>query len=748
MYIDSAGLVGIGTTSPSSKLDVLGADAVSVSKFKAATALMRFRPYVDATIGSAIEATNIPESAYSPLTLTGSVVRVTTNTGAVTTFDASGQVGIGTASPGYKLQVNGTMAGVVASGANYSAIRTSDFYYMTVSADGLNTLTDANGSAPMLFKTGGSERARITSGGLFGIGTTSPSTILDATQASSGYWNGSAWTGTPSAVTVTNTNFGGYDPVFIGRMTDGGGTSKNAFAIGAVGTSSWTAGDNASQTADVYFAVRNNAGGITERMRITTLGNVGIGTGSPTTISGYTALEINNATNGAILDLAQADTMRGRLVATSASFSLETSGSIPLIFAPTGTERMRITSAGGLAVGTTTDPGAGNIGLAAGKYLQYSSTAYMTPEDNVAGARIVTPGAFNLATGGTAVRMTVGSDGTTTLNVGGVSSTHQFNYNESGGEIQLIDSTGAGPILLDNVSGLARLYKVGTGAMSIGTTGANYLQFITNGSESMRISSAGNVGIGTSSPGTKLDVQGTVAGNFFQNLYNDSSNAAAQTLYLAKSFGASGVQFGQTRSSANGFVNLLDAAALTFGTNNTERMRIDASGHLLVGKSGLTNETTTDGFIYYKNASGGGSTLYATNGGNGTAMALSVQADTNAIQFFRSGTLVGSVSLTSSNTAYNTSSDYRLKEIDGPIANSGAYIDALKPVQGSWKADGSRFIGLLAHEVQEVSETPIATGEKDGEEMQAMDYSAPELIANLIAEIQSLRARVAQLEGN
>ena len=69
-------------------------------------------------------------------------------------------------------------------------------------------------------------------------------------------------------------------------------------------------------------------------------------------------------------------------------------------------------------------------------------------------------------------------------------------------------------------------------------------------------------------------------------------------------------------------------------------------------------------------------------------------------------------------------------------------------MQGSWKVDGSRFIGLVAHEVQEVSETLIATSEKDGEEMQAMDYSAPELIANLIAELQSLRARVAQLEGN
>ena len=123
-------------------------------------------------------------------------------------------------------------------------------------------------------------------------------------------------------------------------------------------------------------------------------------------------------------------------------------------------------------------------------------------------------------------------------------------------------------------------------------------------------------------------------------------------------------------------------------------------------------------------------------------------SDGNIAEFFRGGSAVGSISVTGSATAYNTSSDYRLKDVDGPITNSGAYIDALKPVQGSWKADGSRFIGLLAHEVQEVSETTIATGEKDGEKMQAMDYSAPELIANLIAEIQSLRARVAQLEGN
>jgi hypothetical protein len=185
---------------------------------------------------------------------------------------------------------------------------------------------------------------------------------------------------------------------------------------------------------------------------------------------------------------------------------------------------------------------------------------------------------------------------------------------------------------------------------------------------------------------------------------------------------------------------------MRFATNGSERMRIDNNGNFLWNKTSLTNETTVDGVILYKNSSGGGSTLYTTNGGTGTALAVSVQADAQAVAFFRSGTLVGSISVTSTSTAYNTSSDYRLKDVDGPITNSGAYVDALKPVQGSWKSDGSRFIGLLAHEVQEVSETPIATGEKDGEQMQAMDYSAPELIANLIAEIQSLRARVAQLE--
>lgn len=64
------------------------------------------------------------------------------------------------------------------------------------------------------------------------------------------------------------------------------------------------------------------------------------------------------------------------------------------------TQAMTLAASGGLSVGTTTDAGTGNIALPAGGQLRYSSTAYITPEDNVSGARIVTGGIIRFDAGG------------------------------------------------------------------------------------------------------------------------------------------------------------------------------------------------------------------------------------------------------------------------------------------------------------------------------------------------------------
>jgi hypothetical protein len=256
----------------------------------------------------------------------------------------------------------------------------------------------------------------------------------------------------------------------------------------------------------------------------------------------------------------------------------------------------------------------------------------------------------------------------------------------------------------------------------------------------MRIDAGGRVGIGTSSPSNPLDIEASTA-TVDINMTNTANRAeinlqeSGTTKAIVQYRGSTNVALaGTMRIGTQGSDDLI------FNTGGAERMRVLGTSGLLVGKT--ADNTTDDGHVL-----GDGGYLYTTRNGNICHVLNRRGTEGDIVQYRNDNVTVGSVSIAASSTSYNTSSDYRLKDIDGPVANSGAYIDALKPVQGSWKADGSRFIGLLAHEVQEVSETQIATGEKDGEEMQAMDYSSPELIANLIAEVQSLRARLAQLEG-
>ena len=170
----------------------------------------------------------------------------------------------------------------------------------------------------------------------------------------------------------------------------------------------------------------------------------------------------------------------------------------------------------------------------------------------------------------------------------------------------------------------------------------------------------------------------------------------------------------------------------------------------------FTNNLQADGVTYLGTSSAIGdcrTTVYA-NGGSRICTETQTPTDIYYPAYFRNaaGSGVGNIYATSTATSYGTSSDYRLKNITGAITESGKFIDSLKPYVGTWKTDSSKFVGFLAHEVQEVSPTS-ANGAKDAIDengnpiYQSMEYGSAEFIANIVAELQALRKRVADLES-
>jgi hypothetical protein len=176
-------------------------------------------------------------------------------------------------------------------------------------------------------------------------------------------------------------------------------------------------------------------------------------------------------------------------------------------------------------------------------------------------------------------------------------------------------------------------------------------------------------------------------------------------------------------------------------TNGVERMRVDSAGRVYIARTTLL--------------SGAASALQLNHNGGaqfGIALQNISTAQSNALTFVNSAaSIVGSVVVTTTATSYVTSSDYRLKENVAPITDAASRLLALNPVRFNFIADPDTTVdGFLAHEAQAVVPEAV-TGEKDGEEMQAIDQSklVPLLTAALqdaLKTIQALEARVAALE--
>jgi hypothetical protein len=170
--------------------------------------------------------------------------------------------------------------------------------------------------------------------------------------------------------------------------------------------------------------------------------------------------------------------------------------------------------------------------------------------------------------------------------------------------------------------------------------------------------------------------------------------------------------FIQMTDSADGASRIgQNGTALTFGVDGsngaTERARIDSSGNLLVGlTSGSPNpgvRINADGSISQGNSAGSSGYEF--------------------LSFRRSGTQIGTVTQNGTTAvAYNTSSDYRLKENIAPMIGALATVAALKPVTYKWKSDGSDGQGFIAHELAEIVPDCV-TGVKDAVEEQEYEVT-------------------------
>ena len=287
---------------------------------------------------------------------------------------------------------------------------------------------------------------------------------------------------------------------------------------------------------------------------------------------------------------------------------------------------------------------------------------------------------------------------------------------------------------------------------------ADTIAFAEGGTEVMRINSSGYVGIGTTSPIQPLTVEST------SNLRLAIRNSTETVAYSASVDFATGSGSLSSTNIVGRVIGLITQAdpstlqgALTFQTNSgdavSEKMRIDSSGNLLIGKTSTLN--TVAGSLITSTGSTSFSTDAASPSDGPSLQVVNINATVvNGYRFasFRIGasaTEIGTITKASATTvAYNTSSDYRLKENVQPMQNALAIISALKPSTYDWIGHSESGEGFIAHELQEI--IPIAvTGVKDAVnedgsiKPQGVDYS--KIVVHLVAAIQEQQAMITAL---
>lgn len=587
-------------------------------------------------------------------------------------INSSGNVGIGTSSPSFKLDV----VGLVAS---------QDAYLITANSSGTpsaGAFIFRPASNTIALGTNSAERMRLDSSGNLLLGTTAQ-------------YNGGKFemAGTSSDFVSTRfVNAAGGANIYLqhsrgasvgtNTIVQSGDTLGTIVFSGANGTTfsdaayiqaavDGTPGASADMPGRlVFYTSADGSATPTERMRLDSSGNLGLGV-TPSAWSSYKALQVNEASLAAT-------TSSNTVLSSNAYFD--------------GTNWKYIYS---------------NY---ASRYLQLSGAhSWHTAASGTAGNNISYTQAMTLDASG---RLGIGTTSPTTK----LQVTGSIYSDNNGLNCFLLNSAGSyyGSIQNDAADKWSLGYAAASGSL---------------GTPVLTWNSSGNVGIGTTSPSARFHV---------------SSSSAETVIGRFQSSGATASYIGFAGSGASTTYDVRCGAAGTnifaIATGDTERMRIDSSGNLLFNTTSNANSSRVR--------------ISSSNPTTGYVLELqqtSSNAGTYYYQaFYVNTTQTGYISSDGTTTTYATSSDYRLKENVAPMTGALAKNALLKPVTYTWKADGSVGEGFIAHELAEVMPDAV-TGEKDAVnedgsiKPQGIDTSF--LVGHLVACIQELKAEVDSLKA-
>ena len=575
MTITKEGNVGIGTTSPSAKLNIIG--DVHIGNYtdtndknlelRTPSAILAVNTSASASVGTKITY-SWANGGQGPLKINnagGEVIRIASN----------GNVGIGTTTPSSDISVNATVLEIQDNNIASLALNHGTTGKFEVAASGLGLYFGHSGNSKMV----------IQSGGNVGIGTTSPSYKLSVSDSVNNAdvgihinnsFDDNLATSNPNAVVFLNAaSNNGYLRVH--------GAPANTAAKHQIDLGS---------TAGSSFLTFSPSG--SERMRITSGGNVGIGQTNPQSL-----LHVGNG-SGVILSAGLSTWADNAVLSNGWTSGV---GDWLKIEVPSGDNEsgfIQLNSNGNVGIGTTSPSSklevAGNALLDGKVYINANaSIPSRTEEFQVTGRQIIT----NTGTDGPSLDLGYNSSGSVRLQLGRGRTADGLAYMDFNGEVMPAGSYGFRIIRNSGANAVTQLNQVGTGNLQINAS---------NGADTVFTNT--NVGIGTTSPAAKLEVQGsapfiyitddteTESGIIFRDLQADMGQAAA----IKFSSSDNKLRFYNNDTAAQRMV-IDTAGKVGIGTDSPDaNLDVEAANpriRLTSSKTGISDEETLGAIDFY-----------------------------------------------------------------------------------------------------------------------------------------------------